>query len=1045
MITYMTYIKRMLVIILCGLSAAVNMSGQDNIDYIPETLDMDFFKRGISPQVALMNRYGDYPVDLQNGLVDITIPLYTLEGRYFNLPLGLKFHASGLRSDEPDGLLGTRWALSGGGHVSRIVKGYADDYRPFNPEVMVPGYMPGFHTLFGTAGSNTQSGPKNNHRFLLGWYYDRYTYYPAGSYRDTEYDIFSYSLPSGKSGKFILKDDGTGKRTAFLMPYEPITVTMFTGRSGSFEGVCIVDEDGTTYFFGGDNNYFDTYHDIQEECSYITTWHLRSVESANNKEAVYFDYEKVFRATYARDKSWIFTSNLHGQNESSPYSFLLEDTLQPPSIGTLEGNWVLDDYLKKNDNSINLSNYPLFPSSIRMEENGKTVATVDFTYSTNQYGRSQGHLREMSVKDGKGNIVKKIAFRIQETAINQLQFLDAVEFINPSDTTQKEIYSFEYYSEISNGFPSRDYMASNSDRWGYYSQGAGWLKREYGFKFKWLYDYTETIRSIDIQGGDKKSRGGSMRCGMVRRIHYPTGGTTEFQYEANSYFRYNRMEDCGGLRIKKIINTSGNGKTEVKHYGYANGVMPAYFWMNESENIIAKTEVEYYIIDDHPEDPNKNGNGHYLQMVMQSTFPSRYTDIHSNIVYYPEVTEQLIDDSQRDTLTTIYSYNVKPLDVSRYRSTASDEFTGCRDESHFYYHVSPEYFWRGNHLRSKTVYNASGKKVKEYAYEYRSFYKGEAYDLPVIRFRYHASKLNSINGEKDPDKQELIMVVKSPQSLAETFAFVNQKYTSGAEKLVKETETSYMPDGKKLTQVREISYEPQYLLPDGEKISGSDGKVKKSSLRYPHHFPNQDPYREMVGINILNPVIEQADSLDGRLQQRTMTLYKEWGEFEPWYVGFAPESIYRRSGNDPDPDPDYGLRIWYQQYDTYGNPVYVTKDFGQRMVCLWSYNYRYPIVEVKGATVGEVKAALGYNDDQLEDLFASTNPNTDWIFDQLWNAFSLKPVEYTVYTYKPLVGVIKSRDSRNVQTDYEYDGFGRLQKVTRAGKVINNYQYNYKN
>ena len=50
----------------------------------------------------------------------------------------------------------------------------------------------------------------------------------------------------------------------------------------------------------------------------------------------------------------------------------------------------------------------------------------------------------------------------------------------------------------------------------------------------------------------------------------------------------------------------------------------------------------------------------------------------------------------------------------------------------------------------------------------------------------------------------------------------------------------------------------------------------------------------------------------------------------------------------------------------------------------------------------------------------------------------------TTYTYKPLVGMATMTDPRGVVTKYDYDGFGRLIKVTQADKVIETYGYHYK-
>ena len=61
-----------------------------------------------SPQVSMMQRYGTYPVDLSTGLVDISIPLYTIQTSQLTLPLGISFHPSGLKANEREGLLGIR-------------------------------------------------------------------------------------------------------------------------------------------------------------------------------------------------------------------------------------------------------------------------------------------------------------------------------------------------------------------------------------------------------------------------------------------------------------------------------------------------------------------------------------------------------------------------------------------------------------------------------------------------------------------------------------------------------------------------------------------------------------------------------------------------------------------------------------------------------------------------------------------------------------------------------------------------------------------------
>ncbi len=219
--------------------------------------------------MALINQFGDYPVDLSNGLVDISIPLYEIKTPGLSMPLHLKFHPSGLRYDERESFLGIRWALGGFGHVSRVIKGYPDDFRsyPLHESINNPNYMPDFFTFYGTTGTmyKTSGGTYNSVFNTMG-----------GQYKDTEYDIFSYSLPSGKSGKFIL----TGSdQTVVLMPYEPIKVIV--GTEGIYKGVTIIDEDGISYNFQA-SEYGDE--------GYATAFHLKEITSANKQDVITINY-----------------------------------------------------------------------------------------------------------------------------------------------------------------------------------------------------------------------------------------------------------------------------------------------------------------------------------------------------------------------------------------------------------------------------------------------------------------------------------------------------------------------------------------------------------------------------------------------------------------------------------------------------------------------------------------------------------------------------------------------------------------------------------
>src|SRR6187402_2739427 len=80
-----------------------------------------------SPTAASLGKYGDIPVGYHTGVPDISIPLYTVTAGSLKLPIGLSYHASGLKVQEPSSWVGAGWTLNAGGAITRTVVGAPDD------------------------------------------------------------------------------------------------------------------------------------------------------------------------------------------------------------------------------------------------------------------------------------------------------------------------------------------------------------------------------------------------------------------------------------------------------------------------------------------------------------------------------------------------------------------------------------------------------------------------------------------------------------------------------------------------------------------------------------------------------------------------------------------------------------------------------------------------------------------------------------------------------------------------------------------------------
>ena len=152
-------------------------------------------------------------------------------------------------------------------------------------------------------------------------------------------------------------------------------------------------------------------------------------------------------------------------------------------------------------------------------------------------------------------------------------------------------------------------------------------------------------------------------------------------------------------------------------------------------------------------------------------------------------------------------------------------------------------------------------------------------------------------------------------------------------------------------------------------------------------------------------------------------------------------------------------RVFYHDYDAYGNPLEVSKADGTHIVYIWGYNQTQPIAKIENATYADVQI-------QVANLQALSNADNDRTIDtinqdgtitkvgkegNLREALrnlrtSLKNVLVTTYTYDPLIGVTSVTDPRGNTVYYEYDPFNRLKHVKdQDGNILSQNEYNYKN
>lgn len=957
---------------------------------------IDSYKEGVSPQVALINQYGSYPVDYSTGLVDISIPLYTIQTPSLNIPLQLKFHPSGLRADEREGIFGIRWALFGGGHISRTIKGLPDDfsglaaYTGFNKKVMAAEYRPDFRTLYGATcltGFNVHGNIGANSVFTG----------EGGTYNDTEYDIFTYSLPSGKSGKFILTEvDGEYK--AFTMPYEPIKikVSRYAGRA-HFNYFSIVDEKGDIYSFGGDKVDY-----IGGE-GYATTWHLVKVESANKQDVIEIDYIKPER------KTTFWTGNLTTfDNFDALHSApLIDGSLAYRAFGET----LFENYLDENYNSITSEYAPFAISSIKAKSGDQIICRVDF-----EFDNSKKYMEEMYAYDAEENTLRAVRFHLKDNNKDQMKILDKIEI------DYDKVYHFEYYN--TQNIPSERYtLGRECDWWGYASFGQGAIYTTNGPYIPVRVptpnggmDRIIDAKLYQTKTGSKRANRDAMQTGMLKEIRYPTGGKTYFIYEANE----NRFgQQCGGLRINKIINMLEDGKEEIKYYeydvNYAEYLSPP---KDYNKNIKIENQIFAHVeIDDNTQ--HDWARAFYIKTTYLRSFP--HNEFRSNTVFYKRVWEYFSEPTRANDEGKIeYEYSFNNPVFSYYKSIKDEnDFVGYNDYKHIY--VSPTDSWKGGKLISKTIYKGK-KPLKEYTYKYSDFHMATIYDLPIFLYGLH--QVSHTNAT-------LLLRQKvqyAKEQMNEMYAYRNQKYTSGVEKLVKETEITYLDDGNEAVVTKDVTYDSTHLLPIEEKITASDGSIYSTKYEYPNYY-SHSPYTDMVKSNILSPVIEKRNFKDNKFLA---------GERNVYSSKTAISQIQYQTKENPAES-----RINFSYHDQNSLPREITKDGTEKVVHIRNA-YNQIVAMILNSGYIDIRDALGGQ--AVVDRISKSTKVKDEDMALLNNLrIKLPQAHISTYTYDSLIGIVTYINPSGIKTNYSYSDMKLERIYDEDGNTIESYDYNYSN
>ncbi|MFK7926263.1 MAG: hypothetical protein AB8H47_30220, partial [Bacteroidia bacterium] len=486
-----------------------------------------------APNAASLGKYGDIPVSYHTGIPSIQVPIFTVQEGSLSLPISLSYHAAGIRVEETASWVGLGWALNAGGVITRTVRNAPDEDGKLQQK---SGYWANYGYDFVQGTSEVQN-----------------LNYAAAGLIDTEPDLFSFNV-NGYSGKFFFDDN----RNVVLLPRQDIKIEVVASPNPygyKFDEWIMTTPDGVKYTFGGtgaieesasSSGYYFT-NDLYNRSS----WYLKEIESPNADFKIELEYEPEKYAYYNNGSE----SRIAGANACpAPIH-------APNPVKTIV-------------KGVRLSRISTPYTAVDFVANHVRQDLSKYIAGTNSGVNNESRaLDEIVIKDSDGQCFKRF---ILSKSYFESSFNTPTPYHDPDQTDEKRLrldqvqevicsgktsipaYVFAYNHQV--GLPRRRSLAQ--DHWGY-------------FNGRYNTVLTPKPANSSCSGADRKPDANKVKEWAIKKITYPLGGWTEFEFETHQTNSYNFGQGAntmvGGLRIKKMIHNDGDSNTSnnmIKNFAY---------------------------------------------------------------------------------------------------------------------------------------------------------------------------------------------------------------------------------------------------------------------------------------------------------------------------------------------------------------------------------------------------------------------------------------------------------------------------------------------
>ena len=818
--------------------------------------------------------------------------------------------------------------------------------------------------------------------------------------KDSQFDVFSLTI-LGRNTKFYF--DGT---QVIFLNYVPFKVLF------SNEQFIVVDERGVNYTFGlvleTSGSFSDgfLYGNTDPFLVGAKTWYLTKITTAAGVEAIFnylpdVQYEiNTSQFTYsigakAEGSDCISTNNFQATGSSS--------------------NLTVGQYL--------LSNIQWKAKQVFFE----TILRNDLTSSNGTHAKALSKIR---VIDESGNVVKQVGFEYDYMNNNdRLQLLN-VSILDKTTTEKEQVFAFEYYGggspvpipslKTPNGSNAPNHSV---DHWGYFNGRANASKVPKA-------NYATVVPTTGSSFGDanRASDGAASKLGMLKRIHYPTKGYTEIEYEPNMvnfanqaevpFFmksqnaqlythlhRFNTNCTTGSIAIQipfaeSIAGVKMTWRTQTDSPDDVSKVM---FIKNNSPTPIldkfsqALSEGEMII------DIQSGGYWIYLQ-------PGCITQNSGAVTAKADwVLEQPDNNPTGGIDLEVGGIRVsKILDVVAEGSNPVERRTGNVLQEEIYKSVPPSSF---ELIRQAT----------------KTYVEPPFYPITTNGYKI-GKKLSCPSGTTSQQDASVFYSAGLVPVFSDRFGIAT------------ETEADYSGNSQ-LSTNKSYSYNDDWLLKSAI-TQNSNNQAVEQSYYYANDFSNtaHPSIEPLKTKNRVGVPLKTIKTVAGKTVDGTLTEIDAAGNPTELYRYQSVQAAHVHNPNQFLSTDFY--RLESRKYNSKGNLVEVRPKGEPTSAFLWAYQYTHPVAELTNATAtdlennvaGGAEAAAG----RWQDADVANLGNT------LRN--NLPAAHVASGVWESGVGIKSLSAPNGLSTYYEYDQLNRLARVKDpAGYELNRYFYHYAN